>query len=77
MSNATGKERRPIFHDLCQRIAEGYDHRTHFDLGVAYAAMGLLDDAIGEFEAVLRAAPGDVEARAKLEEALLRRRRAR
>ena len=26
------------------------DHNTHFDLGIAYREMGLLDEAIGEFQ---------------------------
>ena len=33
------------------------DIQTHFDLGVAYAEMGLHLDAISEFEIVTRAAP--------------------
>lgn len=30
------------------------DHATHFDLGLAYREMGLLDEAIGEFQLVLK-----------------------
>jgi len=26
------------------------DHNTHFDLGIAYREMGLLDEAVGEFQ---------------------------
>lgn len=32
-----------------KRVVEAGDHETHFDLGIAYREMGLLDDAIGEF----------------------------
>ncbi len=31
------------------------DHATHFDLGLAYREMGLFDEAIGEFQLVLKA----------------------
>ena len=30
------------------------DHQSHYDLGVAYKEMGLLDEAIGEFQKALR-----------------------
>jgi hypothetical protein len=49
------------------------DVPTHFDLGCAYADMGLLDDAIHELELVLRVQPKHVEARAKLAQVLARR----
>jgi tetratricopeptide (TPR) repeat protein len=29
------------------------DHEAHYDLGIAYREMGLLDDAVGEFQAAL------------------------
>jgi tetratricopeptide (TPR) repeat protein len=32
------------------------DSETHYDLGIAYREMGLLDDAVGEFETALRGA---------------------
>lgn len=48
------------------------DSATHFDLGVAYAAMGLLKDAIVEFEIVLRFNPAHPKARAALLEARAR-----
>jgi len=32
------------------------DHESHYDLGVAYKEMGLLDDAISEFQKALRGA---------------------
>jgi pilus assembly protein FimV len=53
-------------------ISESEVH-THFDLGVAYADMGLLTDAMHEFETVLRADPGHARARAALVEACARR----
>ena len=47
-----------VFAAFKQHVEEeigGEDHRTHYDLGIAYKEMGLLDDAIGEFENALRA----------------------
>jgi tetratricopeptide (TPR) repeat protein len=32
------------------------DHESHYDLGVAYKEMGLLDEAIAEFQKALRSA---------------------
>ena len=49
------------------------DVATHFDLGVAYAEMGLFGDAVHEFETVLRVEPGHARARAALVEACARR----
>ena len=34
------------------------DFQTHYDLGVAFKEMGLLDEAIGEFQKALRAPEG-------------------
>lgn len=34
------------------------DHQTHYDLGVAFKEMGLLDEAIGEFQKALRSPQG-------------------
>jgi tetratricopeptide (TPR) repeat protein len=34
------------------------DHQTHYDLGVAFREMGLLDEAIGEFQKALRSSEG-------------------
>jgi hypothetical protein len=42
------------------------DVETHFELGTAYAEMGLLHDAMGEFEIVLRRDPEHPRARAAL-----------
>jgi len=38
---------------VAQSVDEG-DYQTHFDLGVAYREMGLLEDAISEFEIVAK-----------------------
>jgi tetratricopeptide (TPR) repeat protein len=37
---------------VSQALEEG-DHEAHYDLGIAYREMGLLDDAIGEFRAAI------------------------
>src|SRR5690606_31372983 len=34
------------------------DHQAHYDLGVAFKEMGLLDEAIGEFQKALRSTEG-------------------
>jgi tetratricopeptide (TPR) repeat protein len=40
--------------------ADGADYETHFQMGLAYREMGLLDDAVVEFQkAAAMAAPGD------------------
>ncbi len=38
------------------------DWQAHYDLGVAFKEMGLLDEAIGEFQKALRAPPGRLKA---------------
>src|SRR5258708_12338505 len=40
-----------------ENIAEG-DFQSHYDLGVAFKEMGLLDEAISEFQKALRAPEG-------------------
>ncbi|MBI2407231.1 MAG: tetratricopeptide repeat protein [Gemmatimonadetes bacterium] len=40
---------------VAQNVDEG-DHESHYDLGVAYKEMGLLDEAIAEFQKALRGA---------------------
>ena len=55
-----------------ERIADD-DVETRLDLGIAYAEMGLFDDAEGEFALVLKYDP--TNARALAETALLHRRR--
>jgi tetratricopeptide (TPR) repeat protein len=46
-----------VFNQFKKGVAEtvgAEDSDTHYDLGIAYKEMGLLDDAIGEFETALR-----------------------
>ncbi len=50
------------FRDMLKRFKRGIaenvdeeDHQSHYDLGVAFKEMGLLDEAIGEFQKALRA----------------------
>jgi tetratricopeptide (TPR) repeat protein len=50
------------FQDMLQKFKQGIaenveeeDHQSHYDLGVAYKEMGLLDEAIAEFQKALRA----------------------
>lgn len=38
------------------------DYATHYDLGIAYKEMGLIDDAIGEFEVSAKAPEKEIEA---------------
>jgi tetratricopeptide (TPR) repeat protein len=61
------------FSDMLERFKQGIaenvseeDHEAHYDLGVAYKEMGLLDEAIAEFQKALRA----VEHRIRAFEAL-------
>ena len=69
-------ERAAVFESFKAGVAEVVspdDVVTHHDLGVAYLEMGLLQDAIAEFEIVLRAAPTHEGARAALNRAKARR----
>ena len=50
------------FQDMLRKFKQGIaenveeeDHQSHYDLGVAYKEMGLLDEAISEFQKALRA----------------------
>jgi len=46
-----------VFRAFKEQIASEVDHsdaRTHYELGIAYKEMGLLDDAVGEFETASR-----------------------
>jgi tetratricopeptide (TPR) repeat protein len=45
---------------VSEALSEG-DHDAHYDLGIAYKEMGLLDDAIGEFRAAMASAPRRLE----------------
>jgi len=49
------------FQDMLRKFKQGIaenveeeDHQSHYDLGVAYKEMGLLDEAIAEFQKALR-----------------------
>ena len=57
----TGDEQAD-FQDMLRKFKQGIaenvedeDHQSHYDLGVAYKEMGLLDEAIAEFQKALRA----------------------
>jgi pilus assembly protein FimV len=41
-----------------ERVVRPEDVETHYDLGIAYKEMGLMDEAISEFEIALRGAEG-------------------
>ena len=50
------------FQDMLKKFKQGIsenvedeDHQSHYDLGVAFKEMGLLDEAISEFQKALRA----------------------
>ncbi len=68
----TGDEQAD-FKDMLRKFKEGVsanveeeDHEAHYDLGVAYKEMGLIDEAIAEFQKALRG----TSARARTFEAL-------
>ncbi len=46
------------FKEKVSENLDASDVKAHYDLGTAYKEMGLLDEAISEFQAALRAAPG-------------------
>ena len=57
------------FKDMLRKFKQGIsenveeeDHQSHYDLGVAYKEMGLLDEAIAEFQKALRAPSNRVPA---------------
>ncbi|MEE8410649.1 MAG: tetratricopeptide repeat protein [Myxococcota bacterium] len=55
-----------VFDDFKRGVAEQVDEsdfQTHYDLGIAYKEMGLLDDALREFTVAVTAAPGLIGAR--------------
>jgi tetratricopeptide (TPR) repeat protein len=65
-----------VFAAFKQHVAEevgSEDTRTHYDLGIAYKEMGLMDEAIGEFE--LAARSGEVTREAAIMLALCYRER--
>jgi tetratricopeptide (TPR) repeat protein len=60
----TGDEEQD-FHEMLARFRQGIDEnidegdfQSHYDLGVAFKEMGLLDEAIAEFQKALRAPEG-------------------
>jgi Flp pilus assembly protein TadD len=55
------------FREALAREVREDDASTHFDLGIAYAEIGMLADAASEFELVLKHDPRHVRARAELE----------
>ncbi len=55
------KKRRPTV--MLERPVEENDAETHYDLGLAYKEMGLLDEAIKAFEKALRAPGREVQCR--------------
>jgi tetratricopeptide (TPR) repeat protein len=64
----TGDEQAD-FADMLRKFKQGVsdnvdeeDHEAHYDLGVAYKEMGLLDEAISEFQKSLRGANNRVRA---------------
>ena len=53
------------FHEILEQFKRGIDqnldsddYEAHYDLGVAFKEMGLLDEAIGEFQKALRSPEG-------------------
>jgi tetratricopeptide (TPR) repeat protein len=64
----TGDEQRD-FDEMLQQFKKGIeqnlasdDYDAHYDLGVAFKEMGLLDEAIAEFQKALRAPEGRLRA---------------
>lgn len=55
------KKRGPTV--MLEKPVEDDDSDTHYDLGLAYKEMGLLDEAIKEFEKVIRAPGREVQCR--------------
>jgi len=63
----TGDEEKD-FHEMLARFRQGIeenieetDFQSHYDLGVAFKEMGLLDEAIAEFQKALRAPDGKLK----------------
>jgi tetratricopeptide (TPR) repeat protein len=61
----TGQDEQREFHEILEQFKRGIDenlesddYQSHYDLGVAFKEMGLLDEAIGEFQKALRATEG-------------------
>lgn len=63
VNDATSQEEIQSVEELFEEFKKGVDeqideedHQTHYDLGIAYKEMGLLDEAINEFERAQRGA---------------------
>ncbi|MEY4609072.1 MAG: hypothetical protein RL625_1289 [Gemmatimonadota bacterium] len=64
VAEPSAAEARPVdFQGMLTRFTQGIsaqvadaDHAAHYELGVAYREMGLIDDAIGAFQKALRSA---------------------
>jgi tetratricopeptide (TPR) repeat protein len=61
----TGDDEQKEFQEILEQFKRGIaqnlgdeDHQAHYDLGVAFKEMGLLDEAIAEFQKALRAPEG-------------------
>ena len=66
------------FDDMLKKFKQGVaenvedeDYESHYDLGVAYKEMGLLDEAIAEFQKALRATTNRVRTREALGQCFL------
>ena len=71
--NAPSGDEQVDFADMLRRFKQGVsenvdeeDYESHYDLGIAYKEMGLLDEAVAEFQKALRG----TEQRARTYEAL-------
>jgi tetratricopeptide (TPR) repeat protein len=60
-----GQDEQREFHEILEQFKRGIDenlesddYQAHYDLGVAFKEMGLLDEAIAEFQKALRATDG-------------------
>lgn len=60
-----GQDEQREFHEILEQFKRGIDenlesddYQSHYDLGVAFKEMGLLDEAIAEFQKALRASDG-------------------
>jgi tetratricopeptide (TPR) repeat protein len=60
-----GQDEQREFHEILEQFKRGIDenlesddYQAHYDLGVAFKEMGLLDEAIAEFQKALRASDG-------------------
>lgn len=60
-ADRTGGKRKPTV--MLEKPVDENDANTHYDLGLAYKEMGLLDEAIKAFDKVLRAPGREVQCR--------------